>query len=66
MAKTTHRVVVTVTFDRPCTAKHAAACVRDEIHGEFFPFAREGEPEEFRVRGVRALPRAAANKGGRS
>jgi hypothetical protein len=63
MKARTHRVTLTVTFDKPCTRKVAVAEVRDNIHGLFFASGAglpkweswaPGYPEEFKVRSVRS------------
>jgi hypothetical protein len=57
MAKTrTHRVLVTLTFDKPCTKTEAAAMFRDNVHGTFYPspLARGDGPDTLKIRGVKA------------
>ncbi len=63
MKARTHRVTLTVTFDKPCTRKVAVAEVRDNIHGEFYPsgaglqsweWPTPGYPETFKIRSVRS------------
>lgn len=52
-----HRVVVSLTFDKPCTKAEATAAFRDCVHGEFYPYIpRDDGPGEFRIRGVRTAP----------
>ena len=45
--KRTHEFTITVTFDKPCTVSWAKQEVRDNIHGQFYPFQRAG-PEHGR------------------
>jgi len=51
MAKTqTHKLIVTVRFDRKCTAAHARREFADCIHGLHYPTQRDdSEPGEFRI-----------------
>jgi len=62
----THEVVLKVTFDRPCSAAHALAQVKDNIHGEFYPTQFEDkDPGLFTVKGAKSLKsaiKAAASK----
>ena len=71
MRTRTHRVTLTVRFDRPCSRAWAVSAVRDEIHGEFYPvvyvshFDRPGwtpEPETFRVLGARSADQKPRRK----
>lgn len=56
----THRVILTVSFNKKCTAAEARRAVADNIHGEFYPNPeRDDGPDKFRVRSVRrALAKA--------
>lgn len=52
-----HKVVVSVTFDQPCTKAEAVDAFRDCIHGIFYPtILREAAPLEFKIRGIKAAP----------
>lgn len=54
----THRLVITVTFNKPCSATHARQEVADCIHGTFYPTERaHDDPGEFRVRSFKPLPK---------
>ena len=51
--KRVHRVVTTVVFDRPCSAREAVRAVADCVHGDFYPTPeRDGGPEQFRIKSV--------------
>lgn len=54
-----HKVVVTLRFDRPCTARHATKEARDCIHGEFFPYQADvdNDPGIFVVKAIKSLPK---------
>ena len=55
---TSHRVLVRVRFDRPCTRAEAVRAVRDNVNGEFYPFIpRDKGPELFRIRSVAPVPK---------
>jgi hypothetical protein len=53
----THQVILTLTFNKPCTAKFARDAARDCIHGDFFPTSYFNHPGHFKVRGVKTAPR---------
>lgn len=54
MKKKTHLVTMRITFDKPCTKRHAAKEAANCIHGEFYPTAYEAtDPEKFRVQSIR-------------
>lgn len=56
MKKRQHQLVITISFDRPCTKAHAIDSARQCIHGELFPYAfNDGDPETMTVRGFRQL-----------
>lgn len=45
-----HRVVLTVTFDKPCNKGEATSIVRDTIWGDFFSKPELGVPSTaFRI-----------------
>lgn len=51
-----HRVVLTVTFDKPCNKGEATSIVRDCIYGEFYPNnINVDAPEQFRVTRVQQI-----------
>jgi hypothetical protein len=60
MKQRTHRVTLTVTFDKPCTRKVALEELRDNIHGEFFTTCYalgtppQIHPDKFKIRSVRS------------
>lgn len=55
MRSKTHKITLTVTFDKPCNRAQAVAAVKDNVHGTFYPVAyTDADPEEFRVRSVRS------------
>lgn len=55
----THKVVLKVTFNRPCSASDAVSYVKDNIHGDFYPTQHEyNAPDEFTVRGAMSLKAA--------
>lgn len=59
-----HKVVVSLTFDQPCTKAEATAAFRDCVHGEFYPYLpRDGAPGEFRIRAVKTAPAKETNNG---
>lgn len=50
----THLLFLRVTFDKPCSAKHAAKEAADCIHGEFYPTSlKKSDPDSFRVKSIR-------------
>jgi hypothetical protein len=53
----THRVVMSVTFDKPCGTKEAAWHIRNAIYGEFYSSRDLDGPESFKVRGVAPMKR---------
>lgn len=58
-----HKVVLSVTFDKPISRANAIKEIRDNIHGEFYTSDignddTEPYPGEFRVRGISNLPKA--------
>lgn len=54
----THRMLITLTFDRPCSPAEARAAARDNISGDFYPTAfRDSDPEKFVVRSFKPAPR---------
>ena len=56
-----HKVLVSVTFDRPCTKREALEAMRDTIYGEHYMgmvFDRPKGPESFRIKGMRTAPDA--------
>lgn len=61
-----HRVVMTLTFDKPCTVQHATREARDCIHGQFHPTQyRPEDPEAFKVRGIKPFGHRPKTGGGR-
>lgn len=55
-----HEVVVKVRFDKPTTRAHAVAEFRDNVHGEFYPYARyDSDPETMMITSVRGYRRKA-------
>lgn len=51
-----HRVVLTVTFDKPCNKGEATSIVRSCIYGDFYPNgANDHAPEQFRVTRVQQI-----------
>lgn len=51
----THELVIRVTFDKPCSKKHAINEVKDCIHGEFYPTQHsDSDPEIFKVKNIKA------------
>jgi hypothetical protein len=53
-----HQVLLRVTFDRPCTQAEAVVAVKENIHGDFYPFfTRDKAPEVFWVRSVARTPK---------
>lgn len=51
-----HRVVLTVTFDKPCNKGEATSIVRDCVSGDFYPSTNTvGQPEQFRVTRVQQI-----------
>lgn len=59
MAKSrTHRVLVTVAFDKPCTKAQAAFMFRDNVHGTFYPqpLPNGDGPDSFTIRAVKSEP----------
>ena len=62
MAKSrTHKVIVNVTFDKPCSRTHAVEQFHDCIYGTYYPTAFESDqPEEFWIRSVKSAPKAIA------
>lgn len=60
--KKTHKVLVSVKFDAPCTAREAAAIFSDNVYGEFYPspLARGGGPESMRV--GRSVPKPTGRR----
>lgn len=56
----THSFIITVTFDRACDAKFAKHEVSENVHGEHYTNGShdDGEPEEFRIRSIKRLPRS--------
>lgn len=48
----THKLTVTVRFDRPVTKAEAAREFRDVVHGEFYP-GTYSDAEEMTVKGAR-------------
>ena len=55
--KNTHEFIIRVRFDRPCEAASALFEVRDNIHGEFFTANVHPEPEIFRVKSFKPIPK---------
>jgi len=57
MMQKRHSVLVTVTFDKPCTNAEALAAIRDTIHGDFYPviLTRDDAPDCFKVRRIDRL-----------
>ena len=52
----THKIVMTVVFNRACTRQMAVYEARNNIHGEFYTDGLEdGAPDSFKVRGMRGL-----------
>lgn len=50
----THRFVLTITMDKPCSAKLALREARDTIYGQHYCTQfNDHEPGEFRVRSIR-------------
>jgi hypothetical protein len=48
-----HTVLLTVTFDKPCTRKLALREVRDTIHGTTYCTQyKDSEPGEYKVGGI--------------
>lgn len=61
--KKTHEFVIRVTFDQPCTAKHALAETKDNIHGDFYCNSwiwERGMPQEFKVKSFKPKKRSGA------
>lgn len=45
--KRQHEFVIRIRFDKPCTAAHALAQTKDNIHGNFYPDSwNRYDPEE--------------------
>lgn len=58
MKTQTHTLLITVRFDKKCTARVARRNVKDCIHGDFYPTAYEDdEPDKFKVTSIRPGPR---------
>ncbi|MER9436727.1 hypothetical protein NKJ04_17690 [Mesorhizobium sp. M0618] len=58
--KKIHEFVIRVRFDKPCTAAHAIAQVKDNIHGNFYPYQHEDHfPGEGWIKSFRHLPMRA-------
>jgi hypothetical protein len=56
MKSKTHRVVLELSFDRPCSVTHAVAQAKDCIHGQFYPTAFENsDPEVFTIKAVKRV-----------
>ena len=54
MTSKTHTVMVTVTFDKPCTKKVALRELRDTIHGKnYCTQYKDSEPGEYTIRSVK-------------
>lgn len=54
-----HKVIVTVTFNRPTTPAKAARMFADNIHGEFYTamfWEDRKAPDTFKVRSVKPAP----------
>lgn len=61
MKSRTHTVMVTVTFDKPCTRRIALRELKDTIHGnEYCTQFEDSEPGEYRVRTVKMAPEKVA------
>jgi hypothetical protein len=55
--KRSHRVVLHLTFDQPCSATHATAMAKDCIHGDFYPTSlNEKDPGLMKVKTVTRMP----------
>lgn len=53
-----HRLILRVTFDKPCTPAEAARAAADCIHGGFYlSFDRKSGPESFDVRSIKKAPK---------
>lgn len=53
MKSRTHKLIVNVTFDKPCSKAHAAKEFADCIYGEFYPTQfKDDDPGTFRIRSV--------------
>lgn len=55
-----HKVVLYVTFDRPCTPSYAAAAVLNNFDGTYYTddWSTKNAPQEFRVRTATTPTRA--------
>lgn len=57
MMQKTHKVMMTLTFDKPVSASKAAEFARDNIHGDFYPNKLDDEdPGKFRVKTIQRMP----------
>lgn len=52
-AARTHRVTLTVTFDKPLSRRQAVAEVKDNIHGQFYTSAPGIDWQDWRVSSTR-------------
>jgi hypothetical protein len=51
-----HQFVITLSFDKPCTAAHALAEAKDCFHGNFYPTQHDDrDPGEGWIKGIRRL-----------
>lgn len=52
-AQRKHRLILSLTFDKPMTAIQAARAAADCIHGQFYPTGDDGPAEEFKIRSIK-------------
>lgn len=55
--KRTHKLVLTVVFDEPCTVTRAAKLASDCLWGEFASGFNDGDPQTMNVKSIVRLVR---------